>query len=160
MARNWHIQYYFYDTALKQRKFVLVKGMNRFKSLKERREATVQLIENELYQLREKGYNPTTGNCMMESAGGIDPKTGFVDALRKAFEFVKCEATARQDISSAIHFFEMAAKRMGIERMEIEAVKRSHLRQLLVGELKKSLRKPFNFYTWVYLPEIALPIRK
>ncbi len=62
MARNWHIQYYFYDDALKQRKFVLVKGMNRFKTLKERREATVQLIENELYQLREKGYNPITGN--------------------------------------------------------------------------------------------------
>ena len=140
MARNWHIQYYFYDDALNQRKFVLVKGMNRFKTLKERREATVQLLENELYQLREKGYNPITGIYMLENVSGIDPKTGFIDALRKAFEFVKCEGTTRQDISSAIHFFEMAAKKMGIERMEIEAVKRRHLRQLLdvVGELKTS----------------------
>ena len=57
MARNWHIQYYFYDTAIKKRKFVLVKGMNRFKTLTERREATAQLIENELYNLKDKGYN-------------------------------------------------------------------------------------------------------
>ncbi|HEY5369527.1 MAG TPA: hypothetical protein VIJ75_11090 [Hanamia sp.] len=58
IARNWHIQYYFYDNALKKRKYVLVKGLNRFKTLNERRQATAQLIENELYQLKDKGYNP------------------------------------------------------------------------------------------------------
>jgi uncharacterized protein (UPF0297 family) len=35
--------------------------MNRFKTLDERKEATRQLIENELHQLKEKGFNPLTG---------------------------------------------------------------------------------------------------
>ncbi|HUZ60274.1 MAG TPA: hypothetical protein VMU83_15995 [Hanamia sp.] len=34
MAKKWHIQYYFYDRPQNERLFVLVKGMNRFKTLK------------------------------------------------------------------------------------------------------------------------------
>jgi len=140
MARNWHIQYYFYDTAINKRKFVLVKGMNRFKTLIERREATAQLIENELYNLKEKGYNPITGKFFIERFGSIEPTEGFIDALRKAYKLLNLEATTRQDVSSSINFFETAAKKIGIERSEIQCVKRRHLRQLLdtVGELKKS----------------------
>lgn len=86
IARNWHIQYYFYDTAFKKRKFVLVKGM------------------------------------------------------RKAYDLLKLEGTTLQDIKSSIKFFEIAAIKMGIERMEIQSVKRRHLRQILEtsGELKRS----------------------
>ncbi len=146
MARNWHIQYYFYYTALKQRKFVLVKGMNRLKTLNERREATSQLIENELYQLKEKGYNPITGKFLIEKACGIDPKTGFIDALRKAYDLLKLEGTTLQDISSSINFFEIAAKKMGIDRMEIQSVKRRHLRQML--EMFEELKKSWSAYSF------------
>ena len=127
MARNWRIQYYFYDTALKQRKFVLVKGMKRLKTLHERREATAQLIENELYQLKEKGYNPITGNFIIKKISGIDPKTGFIDALWQAFGLIKVQDTTRLDIKSSIHFFEIVAKKMSIDRMEIQSIKRRHL---------------------------------
>ena len=140
IARNWHIQYYFYDTSLNKRKFVRIKGMNRFKTLTERREATAQLIENELYNLKDKGYNPITGKFLVLGFGSIEPTTGFIDALRKAFKLLKLEGTTMQDISSALNFFETAAKKLGIDRMEIQTVKRRHLRQVLdmVGELKKS----------------------
>ena len=140
LARNWHIQYYFYDNALNKRKFVLVKGMNRFKTLQERRQATIQLLENELYQLQEKGYNSITGKFMQEILAGINPKTGFIDALRKAFVLIKCEVTTVHDISSSINFFEIAAKKMGIDKMEIQSVKRRHLYQMIgmCAELKKS----------------------
>ncbi|WP_394767526.1 hypothetical protein, partial [Ferruginibacter sp.] len=140
MARNWQIQYYFYDHALNKRKFVRIKGMNRLKALSERREATAQLIENELYNLKDKGYNPITGKFLIEGFGSIEPTAGFIDALRKAFKLLKLEGTTMQDISSAINFFETAAKKIGIDRIEIQSVKRRHLRQVLdmVGELKKS----------------------
>ena len=140
IARNWHIQYYFYDTALNKRKFVRIKGMNRFKTLTERRDATAQLIENELYNLKEKGYNPITGKFLIERFGSIEPTAGFIDALRDAYKLLKLESTTRQDVSSAINFFETAAKKLGFDRMEIQTVKRRHLRQVLdmVGELKKS----------------------
>jgi hypothetical protein len=104
MARNWHIQYYFYDTAIKKKKFVLVKGMNRFKTLFERHDATAQLIENELYNLKEKGYNPVTGKSLAESFGSIEPTTGFIDALRNAFKLLKLEGTTMQDIKELIFF--------------------------------------------------------
>ena len=139
MARNWHIQYYFYDNALQKRKFVLVKGMNRFKTLQERRQATIQLLENELYQLKDRGYNPITGKFLEEILTGINPKTGFIDALRKAFALIKCEGTTLLDIKSSINFFEIAAKKMGIDKMEIQSVKRRHLHQMIemCAELKK-----------------------
>lgn len=120
LERNWYIQYYFYDNTLDKRKFIIVKGMNRFKTLQERREATTQLIYNELYQLKEKGFNPITGKFTEDSYSGIDPKTGFIEALRKAFKLVKCEGSTLLDIKSSIHFFEMAAKKMGIEKLEIQ----------------------------------------
>ncbi len=122
MARNWYIQYYFYDTFLRKRKFVLVKGMNRFKSLTERRQATAELIENELYQLREKGFNPITGNFFIEKSFGIDSRTGFVDALNKAFDLLKLEATTRQDISRSINFFTLASKKMIIDFLEFSKI--------------------------------------
>ena len=90
--------------------------------------------------LKEKGYNPITGKFLIEGFGSIEPTAGFIDALRKAFKLLKLEGTTMQDISSAINFFEIAAKKLGIDRMEIQIVKRRHLRQVLdmVGELKKS----------------------
>ena len=124
LARNWHIQYYFYDNAFNKRKFLLIKGMNRFKTLQERREATSQLIENELYQLKEKGYNPITGKTVAEILAGINPTTGFIVALRMACALIKCEGTTLHDIKSSINFFEMAAKKMGIDRLEIQLVKK------------------------------------
>ena len=123
--------------------------MNRFKTLNERREATSQLSENELHQLKEKGYNPITGKFPLVKCGSIEPGTGFIEALRKAYDLLKLEGTTLLDIKSSIKFFEVAAQKMGIERMEIQSVKRRHLRQMLemCGELKKSLSAySFNNY--------------
>ena len=69
IARNWQIHYYFYDNSVNKRKFVLVKGMNKFKTLTERREATSQLIQNEITNLMDKGYNPISGKFVINSLG-------------------------------------------------------------------------------------------
>ena len=114
--------------------------MNHLKTLHGRLEATAQLIENELYKLKEKGYNPITGKFFIEQTAGIDPRTGFIEALRKAYILLKLESTTLHDINSSIKFFEIASKKTGIERMEIQSVKRRHLRQMLemLGDYKKS----------------------
>ena len=140
LQKSWHIHYYFYDTVLKKRKYVKVKGMNMFKTLTERREATTQLIQNELYQLKEKGFNPINGKFFQRETYGIDPQTRFIDALRQAYKLLKLTNTTQNDIWSSINFFELAAKKMSIENMEIQMVKRKQLRHVLeiCGELKKS----------------------
>ena len=140
LAQNWYIQYYFYDTAVKKKKFVIIKGMNRFKILDERREATKQLIENELYQLKEKGFNPISGKFLPPKEGCIEPHTTFIDALRKAYDLLKLENTTKLDVKSSIKFFEIAAKKIGFDKYEIKDVKRKHLMQMLqmLPTLKKS----------------------
>ncbi|HUZ60275.1 MAG TPA: tyrosine-type recombinase/integrase [Hanamia sp.] len=92
-----------------------------------------------MYLLKEKGYNPIARKFFVEHACGIDPKTGFIDALWKAYKLLKYEKATLTDVRSLIRFLEIAAKKMGIERMEIQSVKRRHLRQMLdmIGEYKK-----------------------
>ena len=146
LAHRWYIQYYFYDTTIKKRKFVLLKGMNRFRTLDERREATKQLIENEIFQLKEKRYNPITGKFTPIITNAIEPTTIFVEALRKAFELLKVESTTKVDINSSIKYFEIAAKKIGFAKLEIQYVKRKHLMEML--EMLPTLKKSWSAYSF------------
>jgi integrase len=146
LSQNWYIQYYFYDTTLKKKKFVVIKGMNRFKTLDDRREATKQLIENELYQLKQKGYNPITGSFAPVKDNSIDATTPFVEALWKAFGLLKLERTTKVDIKSSINRFEIAAQKLGFAKYEIQAVKRKHLMQLL--DLLPTLKRSWSPYSY------------
>jgi integrase len=146
LACNWYVQYYFYDTGLKQKKFVIIKGMNRFKTLEDRREATKQLIENELYLLKDKGYNPITRTFVPVKNNGIEPGTYFIDALKMAFDYLKLESTTKYDIKSSIRYFEAAAKKIGIDKYEIQDVKRKHLIRLL--EILPTLKKKWSAYSY------------
>lgn len=146
LARNWYIQYYFYDTTIKEKKFVVIKGMNRFKTLDERREATKQLIENELLQLKEKGYNPFTGKFTPVKGTGIEPGTKFIDALNMAFDYLKLEGSTKYDIKSSIGYYEIAAKKIGIEKYEIQDVRRKHIIQLL--EMLPTIKKSWSSYSY------------
>ncbi|MDQ2718192.1 MAG: site-specific integrase [Bacteroidota bacterium] len=146
LSHNWYIQYYFYDTAIKQKKFVVIKGMNRFKTIDERREATKQLIENELYQLKEKCFNPITGKFLPVSNNSIEPTTIFIDALRKAFALMKLESTTKSDIKTLINFFEIAARKTGISKYGIQDIKRKHLMQMM--EVLPTLKKSWSAYSY------------
>ncbi len=90
--------------------------MNRFKTLEERREATKQLIENEIYQLKEKGYNSITGKFLMVKDNCVEPTATFIEALYKAYYLFKLEKTTKNDIKSAITYFEIAAKKIGFDK--------------------------------------------
>lgn len=146
LEKNWYIQYYFYDTTINQKKFVVIKGMNRLKTLDERREATRQLMENELYQLQVKGYNPITGSFAQIPKSGINPSTRFIDALWQAFEYLKLEGTTKLDIKTLIRHCEVAAKKLGLMKYEIQSIKRRHIIQIL--EVLPSLKKSWSAYSY------------
>src|SRR5579863_9348596 len=63
---DWYIQYRFYDPSLKpgdkhsKGKQCVIKGMNEFKSLADRRQITKDLLANEMNLLQVRGYNPIT----------------------------------------------------------------------------------------------------
>ncbi|MGN6804255.1 MAG: tyrosine-type recombinase/integrase [Ginsengibacter sp.] len=146
LSKKWYIHYYFYDNTLQKRKFVILKGMNRFRKLEERREATKQLLENELYQLKEKEYNPITGDFEKLPDYCIEPTTGFIDALNKAYELMKLESTTKVDIRTTIRHFEIAAKKLGVEKHAIQSIRLKHLMQMF--SLMPIIKKRWSAYSF------------
>ncbi|NAW49936.1 hypothetical protein GNY06_00500, partial [Elizabethkingia argentiflava] len=91
----WKIQYYFHDPLFKDKypygRLTIVKGMNEYKDLEDRRNATKVLLENELRLLKE-GYNPILKKNIYEvpnKAGELSPDTFFIDALELAYEKIE-----------------------------------------------------------------------
>ena len=146
LTKKWYIQYYFYDTTINQKKFVVIKGMNRLKTLEERREATKQLIENEHYQLKVKGFNPITGSFTEILKSGIDPSTRFIEALWQSYEYLKLEPTTKVEIRTLIRHCEIAAKKLGLTKYEIQTIKRKHIIQIL--EVLPSLKRSWSAYSY------------
>ena len=59
---------------------------------------------------------------------------------------MKLEPSTKHDIKSLINYFEIAAKKLGFDKQEIQAVKRKHLIQLL--EMLPSLKKSWSSYSY------------
>ena len=139
IKRKWHIQYYFYDPFFKDDpkykygKFVIIKGMNRLKTISERRGATKELIANELLLLREEGYNPITGqkNVVLKNDYEIEPTCYFIEALRKAFLHLKLSDSTKADVKCVLKGFEKSVNGLGLYRLSIQDVRRKHVKQAL-----------------------------
>ncbi len=54
-----------------------------------------------------------------------------MEAIWKARDLMKLESSTKWDINSAIKYFEIAAKKIGFDKYEIQDVKRKHLIQML-----------------------------
>lgn len=93
-AKPWSIQYRFYDPAITDQKGnpipkqVILKGMNNYQDVAERRAVSKRLIQNELDLLQEQGYNPHTKQFIVvqEQFYEIAPNTPFIKALWSAYE--------------------------------------------------------------------------
>ena len=171
LKKDWYIQYYFRDPSIKDQpkrgKFIVLKRMNKFKTLAERREATQFLLDNEVDLLMNWEYNPCTGHRVFHAAEvyekGIDPDTPFTDALKMALSLLTVSTVYRADIRSAIKYIEIAADRTGMLRLQINQVTRKHIKIILDQQTHLKLtdvngeeiervwsEKRYNVY-WKYL---------
>ena len=57
-TKDWYIKYRFYHPDYPQPKQVMVKGMNQFKQLSQRQEATKTALSQELDKLLNQAFNP------------------------------------------------------------------------------------------------------
>ncbi len=70
LTKDWYIYYRFYDPLFKKEakykkgKLVMLKGMNQFKVVADRQMETQKLLYDELKKLKEKGFNPITGQML------------------------------------------------------------------------------------------------
>lgn len=130
IKKDWYIQYWFRDPSVsKKSKLVIVKGMNVFKTLTERREATKQIMASELSDLKA-GYNPIKKTFSINESE-ISASTPFIEALHKAHQSLSCSHNTLLDIKSTIKHIDQAAAKLRFDFMPIGQVQRKHLKRIL-----------------------------
>lgn len=132
LSPDWYIHYRFYDPVREKPKQVILKNMNRFKDLDQRRVLTKTLLEGEIDRLR-KGYNPfhSTIETSDRPSMLINKNTPFITALLKAYENLDKAPSTRSDIASVIRGVARAATCLRIDDVQISCVTRMHLKQIL-----------------------------
>jgi integrase len=138
---NWRISYWFYDDVLKQKKKVVLKGMNSLQSLKEKQRATQLLMDDEVLQIQLKGFNRVTQTySVLNNEADISEYTPFVLALEWALSNVKVEPKTKQDIDNTLQWIVKAIRALHYENLMIGEVKRKHIKLLLekCGKIKAS----------------------
>lgn len=158
LQKNWYIQYYFHDSRFrddpkyKYGKLVIVKGMNKFKTLSERREATARLLENELALLKNEGYNPITlqrFTATASLASDIPGQTPLCRALELAKQKLICEQHTIEDIDSMLRYINPAATALQLDVMPVDEIRQKHIKLILeqCGKMKESFSgHRFNKY--------------
>lgn len=138
MQVDWRIQYYFRDPSNpdcpKQGKLKVIKGMNSFKTLAERRLATKKLLDNEIHMLVDQGYNPLAKSYMapeIVTAGSIAPGTPFIPALHQALSHLSVINHTSIEIKSIINSVEAAARDLGLSKISVDHVARKHIKAIL-----------------------------
>lgn len=137
---DWYIWYRFYDPTCIDRtgrikpKLIPVAGMNKYKTLAQRREATKILLANELILLKEDGWNPITKAFMIDAgdpAGDITAETPFIRALIIAKEKLDVGHRTRVGIKSVIAGVEKAATQLRYDKLPIGKVSRKYIKRIL-----------------------------
>lgn len=138
-SKPWCINYRFYDPSIVNPegkvipKQVIIKGMNEYKDITERRAVCKQLLQNELDLLQNQGYNPHTKQfiAQIEQFFEVDPSTPFIKALRLAFDKLTGVQGTLTDIRSVIKGVEKAAIQLGVADIPISTVSRKYINAIL-----------------------------
>lgn len=163
VKKDWYIYYRFHDPLFRNKypkgKLVMVKGMNEYKTLAERRAVTKDLIKNELQNLQQFEFNPINGTMKQPEEPDIseyiiDPATPLCEALKAASERLKLARETHKDIRSVLKYFNQAAEQLRLHGKAIRDIKRRHVRMILdqIGKNKTADPKAswtattFNFY--------------
>lgn len=130
---KWRITYWFYDDNTKQKKQIVLKGINRYAdNLKEKQKFTRDLLAQEAELLKE-GFNPIS-----RGSGDINENTGLLKALEYALSKVELEHRTRIDVTNSFRYIALAIKNIRLESLPITSVKRKHINLILesCGEIK------------------------
>lgn len=87
LAKDWYIHYRFYDPKFPKPKQRIIKGINQFKTLPERQQATRSFLQDELYMLQTRAFNPITEDLLEELTpdhGEIHPDMPIYFSLGKS----------------------------------------------------------------------------
>lgn len=127
---SWCIIYRFYDPRHQRPKQVMVKGMNVFKTLLERQDATRKALKDELEQLN-KGYNPFAKTQVTFCGDEISCGSSILTALNYAFNKLSVAKTTKRDIKYLLTQIAKAIKLLSYEDYQISKVSKKVVKQIL-----------------------------
>jgi len=140
--QRWRIQYYFYNENF-DKKLVVVKGMNSYRDLTERRNVTKLLIENEI-EINKKGYNHFLKKFIVDAERNdneLHPDLPFISAFELVKDKLLVSESQKLQLKWAVERLKKPAKKLKLDDVTIYNLKRSELKRLL-----DSLDLPNNYY--------------
>lgn len=129
MDKEWFVYYTFFDPEYPTGFRRQIRGMNRFKTLKERREAAYTAIDEEI-ELLMQGFNPFRKKIIVPVTSDVTPDTPFIQALQVAFKKIKGVKGTLVDIQSALKGTAEAAAKLGIDKMPVKSVSRKYFKMI------------------------------
>lgn len=133
----WRVQYRFHDPAFKKRwpkgRPCIIKGMNEFKTLTDKREATKIILATEIEALKS-GWNPITSEYMLDNSvnyNALNPDLPFMDAFYLALKNIQCTDKHRYQIKLVLDRLKKSALDLGLQGTSISELKRKQLKQVL-----------------------------
>lgn len=158
VKKDWFIYYRFYDPQHRKKfpkgKLRIIKGMNETKNVSVRQNIVRALIQVELNELKNLGYNPITERHVtpVTTARIISPDTFVLDALRLAFTKADYKTHTHSDIKTVLRYVEQAVIHLQFQfqYISIKDIKASHimliLEQCAIIKQKKWSNNQFNVY--------------
>ena len=132
---DWYIQYYFYDPVFKEKYkngklFILKGGINRLKTLAERKEAVKILLGELNHLLKNEGYNPITKMKLpsFQNDYEIEPSTLWIVALEKVKTKIKLEKSTISDMKSCLSKISKATLALRFSTIPISEIRRKHIK--------------------------------
>lgn len=135
ITKDWFIFYRFYDSGYKQQypkgKLIVIKGMNKYKELQQRRGCALAIIDDEIEQL-QNGFNPITKQKaalqMPDNPNELTKRTLFIDALNFAKKECKVsDNTMKGEIEWIVAQLDKAAKALKFEHIAVNDISLKHL---------------------------------
>ena len=114
LKKEWYLSYRFYDPLFAKPKQVMVQGMNQFKTLTERQEATKTALSQELDKLLNQAFNPFIKlNKAIVGSPAISPETNISEALQFVYKKIQVSERTLMDIKYVLRSVDKAIGLLG-----------------------------------------------
>ena len=131
LKKAWRIQYYFYPEDGSKAKLIVVKGMNEYNDLIDRRRATKAIIEGDIEALK-MGYNPILRKYNnLNKNSELHPYLDFISAFRIAIAKIKSTEKHRKEMVICVNRLEAKVIKLRLQDVVIEQLTRRQLKQLI-----------------------------
>lgn len=136
----WSISYRFYDDNLQQSKKIVIKGCNRFTTLKEKQDYVREMLDYEKDLLLNQGYNYITRTYSLATVAELSGSTPVIDALTYAYGKLQLEKGTMAEIKSCLKCVSGVIRSLHFDRLPVSAIKRKHLKLVLEGCAKGKVK--------------------